>query len=388
MANVLVALLFTVVCAENCSTWLHASGDGYCICGSTLENKVVCNNETREVGVLQPYCLTSNGNGNATSVVGLCLAGINHGQKLLSPFGVYARVYPNLLEQDNKTCGYLNREGRLCSKCKPNHSLPAYSYDIKCYPCSTSNLWSNILQYICIAYLPLTVFLCTVLLFRISVTSPAMYAPVFFCQQVTAPFIIRNTFQYVRNQKFVFFYAKLLGAFYSIWNLDFFRTFLPPLCLPLNMLQITVLDYIVAAYPLLLLTCFYVLVTAHDRGCRLIVKLWKPFLSWAARLRQQWNVKHSIIDAFATFLVLSYIKFLNTSFDLLRFTYIQDENGSRVGTFLYYNATIDYLGHTHIPYAIYTCNNYTLFGESVSVATFVALSNVHLPKMPQQTPFK
>ena len=112
---------------------------------------------------------------------------------------------------------------------------------------------------------------------------------------------------------------------------------IPPICLPLTAMQVIALDYLVAAYPLLLLVCFYVLVTAHDRGCRLVVRLWRPFLWCSARMRQQWNIRHSIIDAFATFVLLSYIKFVSVSGELLLSTPVFNIHGSRIGHFMYYD---------------------------------------------------
>ena len=94
------------------------------------------------------------------------------------------------------------------------------------------------------------------------------------------------------------------------------------------------------------------LVLAHDRGYKLALKLWRPFLWCSARLRHKANVKHSIIDAFATFLLLSYMKFLNTSIDLLIPTAITDIHGSRLGYFFYYDATVEFLGSQHLPYGI------------------------------------
>ena len=116
-------------------------------------------------------------------------------------------------------------------------------------------------------------------------------------------------------------------------------------------MQMIALDYLVAVYPLFLLACFYVLLTAHDRGCRLVVRLWRPFLWCTARLRQRWNVRRSIIDAFATFLLLSYMKFLSTSFDLLVPTAVYGVHGQLVGYFLYYDSTIEYMGPQHKLYA-------------------------------------
>ena len=347
---VLSVLLIAVAIADGpCHTWLYLSGDGHCLCGSSLGTVVVCNNETQEVGVLVQYCLTSNGDANSTSVVGRSLVVTDHGDRLLSVAGNYNKVQENISAQDQQTCGYLNRQGRLCGKCKPNHYVSAYSYDIKCYPC-TSRLWWNLWKYICIAYLPLTVFLCVVVVFRIGVTSPALQVPVLLCQLFSQPFVLRLLIQLIRDLNYLC-YMKFFLTLYGIWNLDIFRLVVPPICLPLNTMQMIALDYLVAVYPLFLLACFYVLLTAHDRGCRLVVRLWRPFLWCTARLRQRWNVRHSIIDAFATFLLLSYMKFLSTSFDLLVPTAIYGVHGQLVGSFLYYDATIEYMSPQHKLYA-------------------------------------
>ena len=124
---------------------------------------------------------------------------------------------------------------------------------------------------------------------------------------------------------------------------------IPPICLPLTALQVIALDYLVAAYPLLLLVCFYVLVTAHDRECRLVVRLWRPFLWCSSRIRQQWNIRYSIIDAFATFVLLSYIKFVSVSGELLLSTPVFNIHGSRIGHFMYYDGTVEFMGQQNMP---------------------------------------
>ena len=314
-----------------------------------LHTWVVCENET-QVGVLNLYCFTSNGDGSNTSVVGRCLVAVNHGEKLLSRVGRYHKVLGNLSEQEKQTCDYLNRQGRLCGKCKPNHYVSAYSYDIKCYP-FTSSLWKSVVEYVCIAYLPLTIFLCVVMVFRISVTSPAMNVPVLCCQLLSSPAALMALLQYLRGTHDLY-YVKLLSTLYGIWNLDFFRSLIPPICLHLNTMQMMALDYLVAVYPFIILTCFYVLLRAHDRGCRLVVRLWRPFLWCTARLRQQWNIRHSIIDAFATFFLLSYVKLLNVSHVLITSTTVYNAAGSWLGYFLFYDATVEYMGPDHRPYDV------------------------------------
>ena len=248
----------------------------------------MCNNDTQEVGVLNSYCLTSNGDGSNSNVVGRCLAAVGHGYKLLSKVGNYKKVLPNITEQEAYTCDYLNHQGRLCGQCKPNHTVSAYSYDITCHPC-TSSLWSCIVQYICIVYLTHCVPLYCVSIsyqnhfscYECSSTllSTALFAtclPIFDSVWSKANFCYENFRHNVRYLEFIF-----LSCIYSS-NLPA-TEYNAVHCLRLP---------IVALYPLL---C-----SAHDKGCRLVVRLWRPFLWCTARLRQQWN-RHSIIDAFSTF---------------------------------------------------------------------------------------
>ena len=58
------------------------------------------------------------------------------------------------------------------------------------------------------------------------------------------------------------------------------------------------------------------------------------------------------MDAFATFLLLSYVKFLSVSFDILIPTILWDSREVRQPTVLYYNGTLKYFSKEHLPYAI------------------------------------
>ena len=147
----LCVLLMSVSCDESCPTWLHPSKDGECVCDS-FQTVVVCKNECKnktKVGVLNFYCLTSNGDGSNTSVVGRCLATVNHGERLFSKIGLYNKVLENLSDQEEQTCGYLNCQGRLCGKCKPNHSISAYIILTTLSAIHvTSSVWKAVVKYI------------------------------------------------------------------------------------------------------------------------------------------------------------------------------------------------------------------------------------------------
>ena len=347
-----IGLLSVCACStnESCPTWFFHSSDGECTCGSSITNLIVCNNETEEVYILSPFCLTSFCNKSNEAVIGSCLFAQSHGQAPKGMDGLYNKVYKNIFQQDQQLCGYLNREGRLCGQCKHDHFVSSYSYDLKCYKCKRG-LFSNAIIYLTVAFLPLTLFLIAVVVLHISVTSPRLQIVVVLCQLYSQSENLRVLIQNTRGTT-VGLVIKIFAIFYGIWNLDFFRALIPPICLPLNTMQVIALDYLVAVYPLLILVCVYHLVRARDRGCRLVVRLWRPFLWCSSRMRQQWNARHSIIDAFTTFMLLSYMKILNTSTDLLIITNLFNVHGSSVGYFLYYDATVEFMGPEHLPYAI------------------------------------
>ena len=115
------------------------------------------------------------------------------------------------------------------------------------------------------------------------------------------------------------------------------------------------IDYSIAFYPLALIIVAYILIELHAHNFRVIVWIWRPFHRCFARFRQQWNIRTSIVDAFATFLILLNIKLLSVSFDLLTSTLVYNVNETVVGTYIYYDASIEYFEtKKHLPYAILT----------------------------------
>ena len=98
---------------------------------------------------------------------------------------------------------------------------------------------------------------------------------------------------------------------------------LSSLCIPhfcvseqLSTLGVVSLGYISVVYPLLLTLVLYSLIKLHHRGCRLVVAIWRPLHRYFIRFRRFWQTSTSLMDVFATFLLLSYSKMLFVSFNL------------------------------------------------------------------------
>ena len=124
------------------------------------------------------------------------------------------------------------------------------------------------------------------------------------------------------------------------------------ICLDVSSLTVLALDYAVAIYPLLLTVLFYFLIELHARNFRIVVFLWKPFYRLLTLVRRNWDSRTTVIDAYATFFVLSYTKIAYVSADLLIPVRAYSLNNNSARWVLYYDATVDYLGREHLPYAI------------------------------------
>ena len=338
----------------NCpTTWfIYDNATSRCECGSLLGGIISCSDEEnfRENSVFGSHCMTYDK--ELGVVAGLCFYNdIKHQNN--------SRVIPQLYLQlplndsllDDKMCGVFRRTGRLCGSCQEGLQLSAYSYDMKCVKCSTSVL-QNWIKYLSVAFLPLTGFFVFVLVFRISVTSPKWNGYLLLAQYLASPSSVRVMLSALEANPIFLYWTKCAMTLYGVWNLDFFRTLYPPICLNMSTLPVLALDYVVAVYPLVLVFLAYACIQLHARGCKLLVFLWFPFRKYYARIQRKVDIKASIIDVFSSFLALSYVKFLVLTFNLLTPVKVYNVRGESLGYYVFFDANLKYFGSEHLPYAI------------------------------------
>ena len=111
----------------------------------------------------------------------------------------------------------------------------------------------------------------------------------------------------------------------------------PPVCVSsnLSLYHRAILGYITAFYPLLLIVVTWICIELHDRNFRMIVYLWRPFHRCFVRLRRGWDTKDDLIDVFASFFLLSYVKIFYQTFILLSSSHVMTY--SLNGNYLYSN---------------------------------------------------
>ena len=339
-----------------CPTWMYYSNQtNSCVCGAEHHGAIKCNATLNETYVLDCHQMTFDQTFQRViagrSFYG-CLNQVN-------PQDIYHLVPANRSQINEVMCSRFHRDGRLCGACRDGYSPLVYSYQLHCKQCSDAESKYNWAVFAAVAFIPLTVFYAFVVLFKFNANSPHLNAFVFFAQITTNPANIRIMSSGWMFGSLVTYMTKLIATFYGIWNIDYFRTLYPDICLRLTTLQALSLDYIIAFYPLLLIMITYIMIKLHSRECRLVVWMWKPIKKCLLKVKNTDNMKTSMIDVFATFLILSYHKILSVNFDLLAFTAPIDSSGTSVGRFLYYDASYEYFGPDHLPYGILAIISFT-----------------------------
>ena len=336
-----------------CPLWMYpnlSSSQHECVCGSKLGDIVDCEPNLPSLNIKENYCLFYSKEMNDT-FIGSC------------PYWYGGKISKKsqIKNISSLSCGSMHgmhRKGRLCGECMDNYSLPVYSYSLMCIKCYSMDFKYGWIKFIAAAFLPLTAFFFLVIVFRISATSSALNGFILISQIAATPAVIN--YIYSTNQKNSFFHVHYSTQFfvnfgisiYSVWNLDFFRSFYKPICLlpDLTYPQMLLLDYAIALYPLLLIFITFIFVKLHD-NFYLVVWLWRPFHRCLFYFRKQWNIHSSLVNALATFIILSYVKILNVSYQLLMPSHVYNMKRQSINAaYLYHNGSIDMISKSYLPF--------------------------------------
>ena len=345
-------------CRPECPTWsvpVYNNGTMNCVCGDSLGETVLCNQKPN-ISLYYKYCMTYNEVNDSTA---LNLCPYQHHKPDVQ--GSYVTLPRNVCELNEFMCGGLNRTGLLCSHCKPGLGPAVFSYTLPCLKCLDSGYgW---LLYMFLATFPTTVMFLVVIICQLRITTAPMNFFI-FVSQVVVSFINTDPHDFTGVSKPTSYLTLFFVTIHGVFNLDFFRYIIPQFCISSAMttLQALSLEYIIAFYPLFLITVFYICIQLHARDFKPLIYLWKPFQKCCACISQRWSPSESLIHVFVIFLILSYSKFLFVSFNLLNSDYIRDNSGVKEGSLVfYYNATVPYFGTEHLPFALLAISILVIF---------------------------
>ena len=344
-----------------CPTWMYrnniSSADpgtlsAECKCGDNLRDVIQCNIDSQQVKVLVCYGITYSELHNTTVVGSLLLK-----CALKRDYIFYYSVSNNVSQLDVDVCYPYNRKGQMCGSCLEGYATAVYSFNSGCCICNSTDVLSNVLKFVAVALLPVTICYIAILFFKFRATDPILGEYILHCQLVSTSVLQRfsDIDLQMDDLKTSRIFKLFMFTINGVWNLDFGRMLYRPFCLHprLSMHQVVALDYLIAFYPLLLLLLTYILVKLHD-NYRLMVIIWKPFFFCMKLIQKKWSIKASLVDVFATFLILSNVKLLNVSFDLISAPVtLWTVTGQSLPTkYTYLNGSMEYLGKQHLPYFV------------------------------------
>ena len=271
----------------------------------------------------------------------------------------FIKLNLDILVLNNFTCGHLKRDGVLCSKCTRETSVSVTTYDFQCVECKEENLWKRILFYLFLQLVPAFLFCMLLTVFNTSITSGPMNGFVMFSQIISNPLLVTHLqyqFNQLRSGNVLFNFIIIP---YGFWNLDFFKTVIPPFCLSPNTTNIEAwtLQYVNVVLLLTFIFILYIFTELYACGCRPIVRLALPVYRCIGRLRRRWHFQTNLINTFATLFLLSYTKLCAVSIFLLisakAYVYHNDSSAiPSVESIVYLQPDYGYFKGGHLPYAI------------------------------------
>ena len=350
-----------------CPTWtLPAGNDSHlCICGDSLRGIIRCNPHTLSVSIQNGYCMTHDHAHNTTYAT-KCPYVLNHHFNQN-----YIALPHNVSELNSAMCGPFNRQGRVCGRCKSGYGPAVFSANLNCYRCSGSyHGWG---LYLLLELFPVTLLFLLIVFLQFRATSGSVNCFLLLSQLAIA------MYQYT-PQEGSYPFGQSSGSLittilvvYGFWNLDFFRPLVPPFCVSQNItgLHANALLYIPVIHLLLLTALAYLLIELHARNYRIIVWLWRPIHKYYVKVHRKVNPRTSIIDAFATTLILSYSRIMLASFDLLAPIGLYSPTGKVVKYIVYFDSHLNYSSSQHIPFMLLAVTVLVLF--NILPAVFLLL---------------
>ena len=269
---------------------------------------VICNEKESSLGY--NYCMTYDEE-SGTSVVSYCSYFTLQGHNISGPGLI--NLPDNISELNEYMCGPMNRKGIVCRECIDGYGPSVTSLKFQCSTCS--NVWYGVVMYLLIELVPVTIFYVIALLFQLNLTTAPMTSFIMYSNCIIV-YTIHH--QIISNEAQA--YTRVITLLYGIWTLDFCRYAIPPFCVSskLTSTHIIYLQSVSTFFPYVLIAITWLLIKLHSNDCKVMVWMWKKLDKVILKyIKVQRNSGRTVIDAFATFFLLSFVKLFSTILLLL-----------------------------------------------------------------------
>ena len=297
---------------------------------------------------------------------------------------------PNNSSLEALLCNPKNRAGRLCGTCMEENYVYINSLTYECGKCNNTLSKHGALFLILLKFVPMTIFLCCIMFFNISLVDGPLNAFILFSQILSAADLYAGDSLKLpgSNDGPADYFVTCYKFLYDIWNLNYFETITDPFCTfkHRSALPVLVLEYVSASYPLVLFILFFsILPWLFSKLTTIPIYCIQHYAlslqRCCIRFRTGWSVKNSIIHGLITFLVLSYVKFTAVSWRILAFAIVYGPGGQYSNVTIKvarFDGTQHYFGDVHGTYAAVALVVLICF---VFLAPLFLLSYPYLPKL-------
>ena len=339
----------TVLSERDCPPWFKwvntSYSSGYCACASEEIRPIKCDQIHQKSYLRLATCVFYDSDTDEIAA-GRCPFIFPNSNKL-------AFLLPNNVNDLNKfVCGNFSREvkGPLCGKCTGNTGPSVYSVGSECVPCSHI----NILYYLLLQYLPITLIFLVILLLKLNVTAAPMAHYVLFCNLIAFYCRFALSFYseiYGTDNIYILGLVKLVVSLSAVWSFDALFFIAPPLCISSHLEEIymPLIEFVAILYPFILLLLTHIVIQLHFYNFKPIVTLWGAFYRLVKKFHRHWEPNASLIQAFSSIFFLSYAKFNFVIFQTLLHTTLKTEDGKfTTKRLVYFDPSILYLSEKHI----------------------------------------
>ena len=348
MLFLVLVISATALSTRDCPPWFKwvntSYSSGYCVCGSEVIGPIQCDQINQKSYLRLASCVFYDSDKDEI-VAARCpfIFPNSNALKFLLP--------DNVNDLNKFVCGNFSREvkGHLCGKCTGNTGPSVYSVGSECIPCSLI----NIVYYLLLQYLPITLLFLVVLLLRLNVTAAPMAHYVLFCNLIVfycrfaLPFY---TELYGTSNIYILGLVKLVASLSGVWSFDALFFIAPPLCISSHLEEIYLpfIEFVAILYPFLLLLLTYILIQLHFYNFKPIVTLWRPLHRLFKKFHNTWEPNASLIHAFCSIFFLFYAKINFIIFQTLFHITLTTEEGKVTNRLAYIDPTVLYASKKHV----------------------------------------
>ena len=253
--------------------------------------------------------------------------------------GDYLRIPSDVTDIGNYACNITHRTGITCGACQ-QHFGPAFNSDtFDCVPCNAQSSKTNWIYYVLSVYMPLFVVFLLIVAFDVHLTSGPFNAFILYAQTISTTLDLNA--DGVAPLAVLFSdpatFQKVYQIIYSPFNLNIMGNLIPKHCLnsSLTSLDMLVLKYLEALFPLLMIIVVVVLVkfcSSYPAICLCLKK---------------YKFRTSLVQVFAAFVLLSYNRFCEITVYLLSPVPLWNESLHTIYNMVYFYGNFHYDDRTY-----------------------------------------